>query len=62
MPDEICGAPSFSSKDGVDQWYECQLPAGHFQPIVDDEGNLLVEMGSLHDYIPVDNKPAKVDW
>ncbi len=49
-----CGVKSFSGMDGVDQWWECDLEAGHKRTItmVDKNGAAFeVEETTEHHYV-----------
>lgn len=57
----ICGAPSFSSVDGVEQWYQCQLERGHSHEILSPETGLMIPESTRHEYTAVDAKPEGAD-
>lgn len=57
----ICGAPSFSSHDGVEQWYQCQLSRGHNHDILNPDNGQMMTERTRHEYAPVNAKPEGAD-
>ncbi len=52
-----CGVKCFSSNEGVDQWWECDLDAGHKRTItlVDKNGQAFeMEETTEHNYVECD--------
>lgn len=57
----ICGHTKNQFSGGVTQWFQCQLPAGHYRAeTVLDENEQMIDyrVYSPHQYTPVDGDPG----